>query len=158
MAFSSMAWNTGSNSPGDELMTRSTSDVAFCCSSDSLSSRVRCCSASKKPDVLNRDDGLGGKGLEKRNLLIRKRINLGTSKQDCSDRHSLTQQWNTNSRSMSQPSREGASFGKFLRLRLEINYMNRFSLENRAACNLPTHARETNADILRDRSPVGGYT
>ena len=43
VAFSSMAWNTGSSSPGDELMTRSTSAVAVCCSSDcrnSLSSRV----------------------------------------------------------------------------------------------------------------------
>ena len=43
VAFASMAWNTGSKSPGDELMTRSTSAVAVCCSSDSrnsLSSRV----------------------------------------------------------------------------------------------------------------------
>ena len=32
------AWNTGSKSPGDELMTRSTSAVAVCCSSDSRSS------------------------------------------------------------------------------------------------------------------------
>jgi hypothetical protein len=36
--------------------------------------------------------------------------------------------------------------------------MNRFPLENRTACNLPTHARETNTDLLRDRTPVGGYT
>jgi hypothetical protein len=35
--------------------------------------------------------------------------------------------------------------------------MNRFPLENRTACNLPTHARETNTDLLRDRTPVGGY-
>jgi hypothetical protein len=33
----------------------------------------------------------------------------------------------------SQPSREGASYGKFLRLRVEIGHMNWFSLENRAA-------------------------
>ena len=36
-------WKTGSNSPGDELMTRNTSDVAVCCSNDSrnsFSSRV----------------------------------------------------------------------------------------------------------------------
>ena len=46
VAFASMASKTGSNSPGDELMTRSTSAVAVCCSSDSVSSRVRCCSAS----------------------------------------------------------------------------------------------------------------
>src|SRR5690348_3144465 len=59
---------------------------------------------------------------------------------------------------MSQPSREGTSFGKFFRLRLEINCVNRFTLENRAAYDLPTHARETDADLLRDRTPVGGYT
>ena len=36
VAFSSMAWNTGSSSPGELLMTRSTSEVAVCCSSASL--------------------------------------------------------------------------------------------------------------------------
>jgi hypothetical protein len=46
--FSSIARKTGSNSPGELLMTLSISDVAVCCSSDSLSSRVRCCSASKR--------------------------------------------------------------------------------------------------------------
>ena len=35
VAFSSMAWNTGSSSPGELLMTLSTSEVAVCCSSDS---------------------------------------------------------------------------------------------------------------------------
>ncbi len=45
-AFASMAWNTGSSSPGELEMTRSTSEVAVCCSNDSVSSRVRCCSAS----------------------------------------------------------------------------------------------------------------
>ena len=42
-AFSNIAWNTGSSSPGDELMTLRTSAVAVCCWSDlrsSLSSRV----------------------------------------------------------------------------------------------------------------------
>jgi hypothetical protein len=33
-----MVWNTGSNSPGDELMTPNTSEVAVCCSSDCLNS------------------------------------------------------------------------------------------------------------------------
>src|SRR5262249_1757751 len=45
-AFASIAANTGCSSPREELMTRSTSDVAVCCSKDSESSRVRCCSAS----------------------------------------------------------------------------------------------------------------
>ena len=40
-AFSSMASNTGSNSPGDELMTLRTSEVAVCCCSDSRSSFSR---------------------------------------------------------------------------------------------------------------------
>src|SRR5262245_26969302 len=47
-AFSSIAWNTGSNSPGEPLITFRTSEVAVCCSRDSVSSRVRCCSASNK--------------------------------------------------------------------------------------------------------------
>src|SRR5215472_7578238 len=57
---------------------------------------------------------------------------------------------------MSEPSREGDSFGKFLRLRLEINYMYWSSLENRTARNLATKAREANADFLRNGTPVGG--
>ena len=43
VAFASMAWNTGSSSPGELEMTCSTSEVAVCCCSDSrssLSSRV----------------------------------------------------------------------------------------------------------------------
>jgi hypothetical protein len=40
-AFSNMAWNTGSSSPGELEMTRSTSEVAVCCSSALSRSRVR---------------------------------------------------------------------------------------------------------------------
>ena len=117
-AFSSMAWKTGSSSPGDELMTLSTS--------------------------------------EKRQLLIRERIYFSSSKLDCSDRHSLTQEWNTSCRPVSKPSREGASFGKFVSLRLEVNYMNRLSIDNGAARNTSTRARETDAEIGRNWTLVGG--
>ena len=41
-------WNTGSNSPGVELMTLSTSEVAVCCSSDSERSVVRWRSSLKR--------------------------------------------------------------------------------------------------------------
>ena len=41
VAFSSMALNTGSSSPGELEMTLSTSEVAVCCSSDSVRSSVR---------------------------------------------------------------------------------------------------------------------
>jgi hypothetical protein len=39
IAFSSMASNTGARSPGEELMTPSTSAVAVCCSSASRNAR-----------------------------------------------------------------------------------------------------------------------
>ena len=42
VAFASMAWNTGSSSPGELEMTCSTSEVAVCCSSAS----ARCSRAS----------------------------------------------------------------------------------------------------------------
>ncbi len=42
VAFSSMALNTGSKSPGELEMTCSTSEVAVCCSSASASSRLSC--------------------------------------------------------------------------------------------------------------------
>jgi hypothetical protein len=45
-AFSSIAWNTGSSSPGELEMTLSTSEVAVCRSRDSVSSRVRACTWS----------------------------------------------------------------------------------------------------------------
>ena len=47
VAFASVVSNTGSSSPGELEITSSTSDVAFCCSSDSDSSRVRACTSSK---------------------------------------------------------------------------------------------------------------
>ena len=55
-AFSSIFWNTGSSSPGDELMTSSTSEVAVCCSRAVLR-------LVEQPGVLDRDHGLVGEGL-----------------------------------------------------------------------------------------------
>ena len=46
IAFASMAWNTGSSSPGELEMTCSTSEVAVCCSSASVRSSVRWRSSS----------------------------------------------------------------------------------------------------------------
>jgi hypothetical protein len=56
VAFLSIALNTGSRSPGELEMTRSTSDVAACCSRASLSSRVRSASffsnaAAREPRI-----------------------------------------------------------------------------------------------------------
>ena len=63
IAFSSIASNTGSRSPGELEMTFSTSEVAVCCSSDSVRSR---CAAQlvEQPGVLDGDHGLGGEVLD----------------------------------------------------------------------------------------------
>ena len=75
VAFSSMAWNTGSNSPGELEMTFSTSAVAVCCSSDSqivgaLAQLV------EQPRVLDGDDRLGGEVLHQLDLLVGERTDL----------------------------------------------------------------------------------
>jgi len=41
VAFFSMAWNTGRNSPGELEMICNTSEVAVCCSSAAVRSSVR---------------------------------------------------------------------------------------------------------------------
>ena len=56
VAFSSMAWNTGCNSPGELEMTFSTSEVAVCCSSRS-SVRAQ---LVEQPRVLDGDHRLRG--------------------------------------------------------------------------------------------------
>jgi hypothetical protein len=113
----------------------------------------------KQARILDSDYGLGGEGPEKRYLLIRKRINFGTSKLECSDRHPLTQQWDTSDRPVSEPPRQGASFGKFLGLGLEVKYMKGLPLENDAACNTSARARKTKAlSPVWECAPVGGFT
>jgi hypothetical protein len=101
---------------------------------------------------------LSGKRPEKRYLLIRKRINFDTSKLECPDRHSLTQQWNTSDRPVSEPPRQGASFGKVLGLGLEVSYMNGLPLEDDAARNTSARARKTKAlSPMSECAPVGGF-
>ena len=62
VAFASMVWNTGSNSPGELEMTCSTSEVAVCCSSASLDRRALA-QLVEQAGVLDGDDGLGGEVL-----------------------------------------------------------------------------------------------
>src|SRR6266478_5879022 len=68
VAFASMASNTGSSSPGDRLMTCSTSEVAVCCSSDSVRSRVRACTSSNSRTFSMAITGLVGEGLDQLDL------------------------------------------------------------------------------------------
>ena len=68
VAFSSMVSNTGASSPGDELMTCRTSDVAVCCSSEQFAQLHL-----EQADVLNRDHGLAGKVGEQLDLFVGER-------------------------------------------------------------------------------------
>ena len=73
VAFSSIAWKTGPNSPGDELMTLQ---------------HVRCrrlllqrlAQFGEQPRILDGYHGLGGKVLQQRNLLFGKRANFRRGK------------------------------------------------------------------------------
>ena len=75
VAFSSMAWNTGSSSPGELEMTSSTSDVAVCCSSDSEIARARL-QLVEQPRVLDRDHRLVGEVRDQLDLLVGEWPNL----------------------------------------------------------------------------------
>ena len=57
-------------------MTLSTSDVAVCCSSDSVRSSVRCLHLVEQPRVLDRDHRLVGEGRDKLDLLVGERTHL----------------------------------------------------------------------------------
>ena len=76
VAFSSMAWNTGSSSPGELEMTFSTSEVAVCCSSDFGQIVGALAQLVEQPRVLDGDDGLGGEVLHQLDLLVGERPHL----------------------------------------------------------------------------------
>ena len=65
--------NTDSSSPVDELMTRSTSAVAVCCSAIGEISYAQ---FVEQPRILDGDDRLGGKVLDQFDLLVAERANL----------------------------------------------------------------------------------
>ena len=68
VAFANIASKTASSSPGEREMTLKTSEVAVCCSSASVSSRVRACYLLEQAGVLDGDDGLVGESLQQLNL------------------------------------------------------------------------------------------
>ena len=73
-------------------MTRSTSDVAVCCSNDSVSSRVRCCSASNSRTFSIAITALVGESRDQLDLLVGKGPNLGTRQGQDTHRDALAQQ------------------------------------------------------------------
>ena len=77
--MATMASSTGWICDGERLMTLSTSLVAVWYSSDSCSSAVRACTSSNSRDVLDRDHGLVGEGLDELDLLIREGLNKASA-------------------------------------------------------------------------------
>jgi len=73
-------------------------------------------------------------------LLISKRIDDRASKHNRPDRCLLAQKWNSERRPVTEPFREGASFGKLLCLGLEVEHVDRLTLKNGAGRDVPTHA------------------
>ena len=73
-------------SVGELAITPSISLVAVCCSSDSLLEFL------KQPHVLDRDNRLVGEGFKKRDLAVRKRLDLKPPNEDRTDRYTLAQQ------------------------------------------------------------------
>ena len=69
-ALSTMARSTGWRSVGELAITRRISAVAVCCSSASVSSRLRASELREQPHVLDRDHRLVGEGLEQLDLLV----------------------------------------------------------------------------------------
>ena len=92
VAFSSMAWNTGSSSPGELEMTCSTSEVAVCCSSASVKLARARLHLVEQPHVLDRDHRLVGEGGDQFDLLVGERPYRRALQDDDADRPSFAQQ------------------------------------------------------------------
>ncbi len=91
VAFSSMDWNTGANSPGDELMT-----LQHLRRGGLLLQRLP--QFVEQPRVLDGDDGLGGEILHQFDLLVGERPDLAAVNADHSDQrvfleHRHVQRW-----------------------------------------------------------------
>ena len=78
-------------SNAERLMTLSTSAVAVCCCSDSLRSSRALPDLIEQADVLDRDHGLVGKGLEKLDLVVGEWSGSGARDPDGADRDAVAQ-------------------------------------------------------------------
>src|SRR5262249_32651501 len=74
-----------SNSPGELEMTRSTSEVAVCCSSDSLRSRLLACSSVNSRTFSIAITAWSGERAEQIDLTIRKRAGRPAGNRDHAD-------------------------------------------------------------------------
>ena len=75
----------------------------------------------KQPHILDGNDGLVRKGLEKVDLRFRERANLVTTNLDVANRNIFSKQGNAEGGSMTALPREGTAFRKFVYFGLKIS-------------------------------------
>ena len=145
VAFSSMAWNTGSSSPGDELMTFSTSDVAVCCSSNSVRSSVRWRSSFSGRRVLDGDDGLTGIRLQCRKLLLRERSGRDAHDAERADGRLTAHQRDESRRPIAAPQKILSADRHFRRRVLDVGNIKHLAVENGDTVHVFARERERKA-------------
>jgi hypothetical protein len=132
VAFASMAWNTGSSSPGELLITPSTSAVAVCRSNDWLSSRVRACTSSNSRTFSIVITRLACESCQQCNLLVREWPHLGATDRERADGLVLPQQGNAESGPVTETERALAAIGELIGGTLEVVHVHRFPINEGA--------------------------
>ena len=92
-AFSSMAWNTGSSSPGDALITRSTSEVAVWLLQRFGKLTRTLLLSLEQPDVFDRNHRLVGEGFSECDLFVSERLHEGALEKQNSNGRASALQW-----------------------------------------------------------------
>src|SRR5262249_39384526 len=114
-------------------MTSSTLEVAVCCSSDSLSSRVRCCSASNSRTFSMAITAWSAKVFDQLDLVIRERFDFSLQNGDGPQKRLFTEHRNCHRGAVALLFDQ---IGKFIIRHLQyISDMNRASFLCRLACD-----------------------
>ena len=106
VAFSSMAWNTGSSSPGELLMTfKHVGGRGLLLQRFRQVARLRL-HLVEQTDVADGDHGLIGEGLKQGNLLFAERMNFGAAKYDSANAFAFAQQRHAEDGAMTHAARQ----------------------------------------------------
>ena len=114
-------------------MTSSTSAVAVCCSSDSLSSSVRCCSALNRRTFSIAIAAWSAKVCQKGNVLLLERPHLGSADQDRAECATLADQRHGKDAAMPELDRQFSPESEFFAGAVQIGDMDRLQIANGAS-------------------------
>ncbi len=92
--------------------------------------------------VLDRDDGLVGKGLEQRDLPLGEELSLGAPDADRADRNAFSHQGNAERRAETQLPRGLAALGKLVRRTLHVGNLDCPPIKHRSASDRAADERE----------------